>query len=99
PGGVDAPLDQRRNRERERNREPYIAEVEQRRMDGEAQVLQYRIEVASLEWRRCEPQERIRCHQDEKVEGRRDPSLDCKHRPLEGLRDVARKSRHQRTEE
>ena len=48
PGGVDAALDQRRDGEGEGDREADIAEVEERRMDGEADVLQDRIEVAAL---------------------------------------------------
>ena len=40
PGGVDASADQRRRREGEDDREADIAEVEQRRMDREAGVLQ-----------------------------------------------------------
>src|SRR6267154_2271463 len=83
PAGVDTSLDQSPHRERERNREPHIAEIEQLRMDGEAKVLQYRIEIASLERRRRNPQERIGSRQDEKIEGRRDPRLDRKHDRLE----------------
>ena len=71
PGGVDAAFDQRGDGEGERDREADIAEIEQRRMDGEAGVLQDRIEVAALERRLRQAQERVRGEQDEEIEGRR----------------------------
>ena len=48
---IDAALDQRRDGEREGDREADIAEIEQRRMHREADVLQDRIEVAALDRR------------------------------------------------
>ena len=42
------PFDQRRDREGERDREADIAEIEKRRMDGEADVLQDRVQVLAL---------------------------------------------------
>ena len=45
PGGVDAALDQGGDGEGEGDREADIAEIEQRRMDREADVLQHRVEV------------------------------------------------------
>jgi hypothetical protein len=46
------PVDQRGDGEGEGDREADIAEIEQRRMDREADVLQDRVEVAALERRR-----------------------------------------------
>src|SRR5260370_15709684 len=48
PGGVDTSLNQSRDRERERNREPDIAEIEQRRMESEAKGLPDRSKNAAL---------------------------------------------------
>ena len=58
PGGVDPPLDQRRGGEGKDDREADIAEIEQRRMDREAGVLQDRVEVAPLEGRGRQARER-----------------------------------------
>src|SRR6516164_6279513 len=49
PGSVDTPLNQRRNRKRKGNRKTNIAEVEQRWMDSEADVLQDWIQITPLE--------------------------------------------------
>ena len=51
PGGVDAAFDQRRGGEGEDDGEADIAEIEQRRVDGETGVLQDRVEIAALERR------------------------------------------------
>ena len=45
PSCIDTPFDQRSNRKRKRDRKANIAEVEQWRMNGEADVLQDRIQV------------------------------------------------------
>ncbi len=50
-GGVDAPADQRGGGEGKGDREADIAEIKQRRMNGEAGVLQDRIEVRALQRR------------------------------------------------
>ena len=68
PGRVDAAFDQGGDGEGEGDREADIAEIEQRRMDGEADVLQQRVEVAALERRPDEPRERVRGGQDEQKE-------------------------------
>src|SRR5580700_3501283 len=60
PGGVDPAFDQRRGGEGEDDREADIAEVQKRRMNGEARVLQDRIEIATLERRRIEPRKGVR---------------------------------------
>ena len=46
--GVDLPREQRADREAERDRQPDIAEVERRRMEREAEVLQQRVEPVAL---------------------------------------------------
>ena len=51
PGGIDAALDQGGDGEGERDREADIAEIEHRRMDREADILQHRIEIAALDRR------------------------------------------------
>src|SRR6202030_174965 len=65
PGRVDATFDESRNSEGERDREADITEVEHRRMEREAGVLQDRIEIAALERRIGDTQERVRCDQNE----------------------------------
>jgi hypothetical protein len=49
PGRVDASFDQRRDGKGEGNREADIAEIEQRRMDREADVLEDRVEVIAFQ--------------------------------------------------
>ena len=70
PGGVDPALDQRRDRERVGGREADIAEIEHRRMEGEAGVLQDRVQALAVERRRVEAQERVRGEQHEGEEAR-----------------------------
>ena len=52
PGGIDPPLDERRHGEAEGDREADIAEIEERRMEGEAGILQHRIEPVADRRRR-----------------------------------------------
>ncbi len=78
------PFDERRGGEGEDDGEADIAEIEQRRMDREAEVLQHGIEVAPLERRRLETRERIRRQEDEGEEGARDQAL---HRKDIGAQD------------
>ena len=61
-----------RDGEGEGDREADIAEIEQRRMDGEAGILQERVEVLPLERRRAQPRERVGGEQHEEQERRRD---------------------------
>jgi hypothetical protein len=51
PGGVHPPLDQGGDGEGEGHREADVAEVEERRMEGEARVLQERVQVLPVEGR------------------------------------------------
>src|SRR5256885_8977764 len=64
--------------EGERDRKPDIAEIKERRMDGEAGILQDRVEITALEWRVRDAQKRVRRHQDEQQERDRDDRLDRK---------------------
>ena len=48
PRGVEPAAEQRRDREREGDREPDVAHVEQRRMEHHARVLQQRVQVAAV---------------------------------------------------
>src|SRR5262249_26870612 len=59
PGSVDTPFNQRRNRKRKSNRKPNIAEVEQRWMNGETDVLQDWIQIAPFERSLLQTQEGI----------------------------------------
>ena len=65
PGGIDAPLEQRGDREGEGHREADVAQVEHRRMDGHARVLQQRVQVAAVERRRQQARERVGGEQQE----------------------------------
>ena len=76
-----------------------IAEVEHRRMDGEADVLQHRVEVLPFDRRRIEAGERVRRRQDEQQEGGADPALNGQHVGAQRRRQVAPEHRDQRAEE
>ena len=65
-------------REGEGDREADVAQIEQRRMEDEAGVLQQRIELAALERRGAQPQERVRGEDREAQERGADQAL---HRP------------------
>ena len=99
PCGVDLAVDQRSDRERERDREADIAEVEQRRMHREADVLQDRIEIAAFG--RCvhDPRKRVRCGEDEQIEGAGDPGLHGEHIRLQARRQIGAEQRDQRAEQ
>ena len=75
PGRIDAALDQRRRGERIDDREADIAEIEQRRVDREARILEDGIEVASLEGRGRQALERIRGQENEGEESDADQAL------------------------
>ena len=75
PDGVDPPVDQRGDREGEADREADIADVEERRVDREAGILQQRVEVVALQRRRDHAAERVRGRDDEQHEHRGDQAL------------------------
>ena len=79
PRGVDPSFDQSRDSEREADRKPDIAQIKQRRVHRETDVLQHRVEVASFDRRGVQPCERVGRHQNEKQECRADPTLHTKH--------------------
>src|SRR5690606_17262802 len=58
PGRIDAPLDQRGNGEGEGYRQADIAEIEERRMEGEPRILQQRIEPVAIERDGVQPPDR-----------------------------------------
>src|SRR5579862_1484432 len=60
PRRVDTAFEESGDRKGKRDRKTDIAEIEHRGMEGEARVLQDRVEIASLEWRVGNSQERIR---------------------------------------
>ena len=99
PGGVDPPLDQRGDGEGEGHREADIAEVEEGRVEGEARVLQQRVQVAPVDGRHREPQEGVRGEQDEGQEGDADRGLHRQHPRLEGRGQLAPNARRRRAEE
>ena len=98
PGRVDAAFNQGGDGEGECDRETDIAEVEHRRVEGETGVLQDRIEILALERRVRDAHERIRRHQNEKLEGCRNPGLDRERVGLEHHRQIGAKRRHQGAE-
>ncbi len=69
------PSDQGRDREGIGDREADIADIEQRRVDREAEILQDRVEVLPLPRRRDQTPERIRGQQREGEEGDADTAL------------------------
>ena len=99
PGGIDAAVDERGDGEGERDREADIADIEQRRMNREARILQDRVEIAALERRVGDAQERVGGQQDEEKEGDRDPGLHAEHVGLEPRRQIAAEQRDQRAEQ
>jgi hypothetical protein len=58
-------FDQGRNRKRKCDRETDIAEVEQRRVNGETDVLQDWIQITPLEWGLRQTHERVRSEKNE----------------------------------
>ena len=99
PGGIDAAANQRRRREGEHNREADIAEIEQRRMDREARVLQQRIEVLPLEGCGKSAREGVGCEQNEEQEGKCDPALDRQRIGPQFICHAATKARHRGAED
>ena len=89
PGGVDAPIDQSRDRKGETDGEADITEIEQRRMDREAEILKNRIEVRPSAGAGSRREEWIGGQQHEQQEGDRDPALDGQHIGLQRRRQIA----------
>ncbi len=89
PGGVDAALDEGGDGEGIGHREADVAEIEERRVEGEAGVLQERVEVVAVDRRVREAEERVRGEQDEAEEGDGDRRLDAEDAGAEGGGQVA----------
>src|ERR1700687_1695998 len=64
PLGVQSSRQQRGNRERERNRSPYVTEIEIGRMNRHPGVLELRVESTSVGRNPVEPLERIGAEAD-----------------------------------
>ena len=67
------------HRERERHREADVAGVEHRRMNREREILQQRVQVATVRRRRHQALERIRGRQDEQLEADADEPEHAEH--------------------
>ena len=98
PGRIDAAFDQSGNGKRKRNRKADIAEIEERRMDREPDILQQRIEVASLGRRARDAQERIRARENKEIKRRRDPGLNAERIGAQARRQILAKGRDHRAE-
>ena len=68
-------------------------------MHGEADVLQHRIEVAALDRRIGDAQERIRGDQDEQIERAGDPGLHRQHMRAQRQRQIVAEGRDQAAEQ
>ena len=75
PARIDAAFDQRGDGERKGHREADIADIEQRRMEGEAGILQHRIESVALGRRGREADEGVGRGDDEYHKGGGDCAL------------------------
>ena len=99
PGRVHAALDQRGDGEGERDREADIAEIEEGRVEGEAGVLQQRVETLALGRRRGKPDERVGGEQDKGEESRRHQPMHGEHPCPERRGEVATEARDHGAEE
>ena len=99
PGPVHPAFQQGRDGEGERHREADIAEIEQRRMEGEAGVLQQRVQARAVERRRPDARKRVGGEQREGEEARAEHRLDGKHARLERLAQAAAEHRNHRAEQ
>ena len=99
PGGVDAPADERGGREGEDDREADIADIEQRRMNREARVLQDRVEIAPFPWRLRDARKGIGGDKDEEEKRRAEQALHSERVGAQPVRDRRGKKRDQRAAE
>ena len=99
PGRLDPAFDQRGDGEREGHGEADIAEIEERRMEGEAGVLQQRVQVAPVRRRREDAREGIRGQDGEGEEADGDPGLHAQHARAQGRRQVAPEARDRGAEQ
>ena len=87
--GADLARDQRSDREAERHRQPDIAKVKRRRMEGEAGILEQRVKSPAHERRWVEPLERVGGEQKEGEETQRKRGLRGEAEAQRALVDVA----------
>ncbi len=88
PGSFKLAFDQSGDGKGERNRAADIAEIEKRRMDREAYVLEDGGQIRALERRKLDTLERIGGDQDEGKERNADPALHRKHVGLQPIRQI-----------
>ena len=86
PRRINAPLDQGGDGEREAHRKADIAEVEERRVEGEADILQQRVQVLSIKWRNFKALKRVRRPKNEGKEGHADCPLNAEHPRAQAIR-------------
>ena len=99
PGGIDPPLDQRRDGEGEGHGEADITEIKEGGMEGEAGILQQRVEPVAVGRHRDEPEKRVGGEQDEGQECDADPTLDRQHPGAQARRQVGPEDRHHGAEQ
>ena len=99
PGGIDAAFEQGGDGEGIGHREADIAEIEQRRMEGEAGILQQRIEAVAVERRGRDALEGIRGEQQEGEEADADQRLDREHAAAQGVGQVGAEDRDRGAEQ
>jgi len=81
-------LDERGDGEGEGHGEADIAQIEKGRMEGEAGILQERVQVAAVRGRGMHPEKRVGREQDEGQEADANQPLDPEHPRLQGRRQV-----------
>ncbi len=94
PGGVDAPLDECGAGEGERNGRADIAEVEERRVEGEAGILQKRVQVTPILRQRPDAHEWVGGEDGEEQEAGRHHAEHGEHAGLQRRRQVPPEARH-----
>ena len=98
PGGIHPALDQARDRKGEHDRKADITDIKQRRMQGEAHILQQRVQVIAIGRRRKHPLERVRGKEHEAEEADADPGLNGQCPGAQPFGDIGAKDRHRRAE-
>ncbi len=93
---VETPRQQRRHGKRERHGDAHVAEIERRRVEDHARVLQQRIEIVAIAGRRDQPRKRIRREQRERDDACADDAENAEHAAgkLLRLRAATRRDGH-----
>ncbi|GAB5377817.1 MAG: hypothetical protein AcusKO_42790 [Acuticoccus sp.] len=97
--GSTRALDERGHGEGEHDRETNIAEIEQRRVERQTDVLQQRVEILAVERRWEDPLERVRGEQHERQEADADPRLNAQSSRFQRQWDVRPEQRDRSTED